>query len=99
MAAVTGGVAQFLVVRRHPDEHMKRKLYGVFKLMFGVFMLLSGAGLCFYKVTGRQFPDALEWLWGTISYSAFFGTIRILFHFILGAGLIWAGQQDFKHSR
>jgi hypothetical protein len=76
---------------------MRRNIYGGFKIAFGAFLLLSGLALAFFKLTGRHFPDPLEWLWGTISYSAFFGTMRVVLHLLFGAVLIWAGQQDFKH--
>jgi hypothetical protein len=76
---------------------MKRNLYGGLKISFGALLLLSGVALAFFKMIGRHFPDPLEWVWGTISYSVFFGTIRILVQLLFGAALIWAGQQDFKH--
>jgi len=76
---------------------MKRNVYDVLKIAFGASLLVSGVALAFFKLTGRHFPDPLEWLWGTISYSAFFGTMRIILHLLFGVAFVWAGQQDFKH--
>ena len=78
-------------------QGMKRNLYGGLKIVLGALLLLSGLGLAFFKLTGHHFPDPMEWIWGTISYSAFFGTVRVVLHLLFGVALIWAGQQDFKH--
>ena len=80
--------------------HMRFKIYGVFMTVLGVFLLLSGLGLCYFKMTGQHFPDALVgWLWGTINYSQPYGTINILVEVILGIGLIRAGLRYCRSSR
>ena len=76
-----------------------KPLYAVLKILFGTFLLVTGLLLLFYKLAGRQFPGALEWLWGTISYSPLFGTVRVLLHFLFGTAFIWAGREDFKRRR
>jgi hypothetical protein len=76
-----------------------KPLYAVLKILFGAFLLVTGLLLLFYKLAGRQFPEALEWLWGTISYSPFFGTVRVLLHLLFGTVLIWDGRMDFKRWR
>jgi hypothetical protein len=78
---------------------MRHKLYGIFLLILGAFLLLSGLGRCFFKVTGRHFPDGLDWWWGTISYSEPYGTINLLVDVILGIGLIGAGHRALTRSR
>ena len=53
---------------------MKRNICGGLKIALGAFLLVSGFALALFKLTGRHFPEPMEWIWGTISYSAFFGT-------------------------
>jgi len=70
--------------------------FPVLKILFGVLLLLNGFALIVFLGLHQRFPTALEWVWGTISYTVFFGLGRALFMIVFGLFFIWIGRQYFR---
>ena len=77
----------------------RKSLFALLKITVGALLLLNGFALVVFLGLHQKFPAALEWAWGTISYTVIFALCRGLLMIVVGICLIWIGRHDLRELK